>query len=338
MTLAKLQKINPFITEFQSEVNEEDLQIANECIKFYARKPKQLMAGDIVRFASPYGRRSNALIEDCTDTSDISICENGSRWCTKNKKHLSVSGGSFFSIDKKDLVYVGRGKTLFCDWGRFGGCANGAIYFPITVNVWEHISYTNFKPIPNEVRYYQSNFLECRENPDITPKWTYAIFRSIESGYSSYHVASFNTEEQLKAFADLLGFTYTWKEERADGFKSGECSCVIEDGRDEKPHNEWEKNFNTAYNADASKKAKKAARDWLESHFASIYQAYMIAPENLSKAKKFKCLSNGSIVDGYFTNDGKRIRIYRCNPNARDFYKPLSTEEHIAFQRKHGTF
>ena len=76
----------------------------------------------------------------------------------------------------------------------------------------------------------------------------------------------------------------------------------------------------------------------LENHFDDIQQAYNINPNNLEQAHKFKCLSNGSIVDGFFTNDGKTIKIYRCNPNAKKFYKPLSTKKHIAYQRKHGVY
>ena len=48
-------------------------------------------------------------------------------------------------------------------------------------------------------------------------------------------------------------------------------------------------------------------------------------------AKPFKALSNGSIVDCYFLNDGETIHIYRPNPNAKEVYKPLSLKDHINF-------
>ena len=49
---------------------------------------------------------------------------------------LSVSGGPFFSIDAKDLEYIGEGERCFCDWGHCGPSADGAVTFPAKVNRW----------------------------------------------------------------------------------------------------------------------------------------------------------------------------------------------------------
>lgn len=51
-------------------------------------------------------------------------------------------------------------------------------------------------------------------------------------------------------------------------------------------------------------------------------------PEN---AKPFKALSNGSIVNCFFLNNGETIHIYRPNPNAKEVYKPLALKERIKF-------
>lgn len=56
-------------------------------------------------------------------------------------------------------------------------------------------------------------------------------------------------------------------------------------------------------------------------------------PEN---AKKFKGLSNGSLVDCYYIHTENGAEIYRPNPNAKEVYKPLSLEEHLEFQRVNG--
>ncbi len=341
MTLEKLKKIQSYITDYRIEVSQKDVDIVNNAIKLMRRKPKQLAAGDIVQFADSMRIYNRAIIEDCRDNHCISICENGSAWVSHyGKKHLSVSGGSFHTVDFNDLEYVGRSKRTFSEWGSWGACASGAIPVPVTVNIWKHKSVDAFKPKGNRVTYYQHNFLDCQRNPDIQPEWCYAIWYADKTVWSyTYHVASFKTEDQLKAFADKLGFTYTWEEEREDGYKSGRCSVVIEkDSADKSIQDEWRYNFNKAYDKDASKKTRGKARLWLDNHFKDICQAYSISQENLSKATKFKCLSNGSIVDGYFLNDGKRIRIYRCNPNAKKFYNPLPIDEHIAFQRTHGCF
>lgn len=57
-------------------------------------------------------------------------------------------------------------------------------------------------------------------------------------------------------------------------------------------------------------------------------------------AKKIKALSNGSLVDCYFTKDkqNKTIEIYRPNPNAKKVYRPLSVKKHIKYTRKHGVY
>jgi len=341
MTLEKLKKTQPCITEYNLKVTQEDVDIYNKAVKMMSRKPRQLAAGDIVQFSNGCRISPRAIIEDCKDKHHISICQSGSAWVSHyGKKRLSVSGGSFYDIDFDDLEYVGRDKRSFSEWGHWGACKDGAISVSIPVNVWKHKSVDEFKPKGNRITYYQHNFLDVQRNPDIKPEWIYAIWFADETDWSStYHVASFKNESQLKAFADKLGFTYAWEEEREDGFKSGRCSVVIEDHSvDKSTRDEWNKNSNIAFSKDSSKKAKEKAMLWLDNHFKDICQAYSISQENLAKATKFKCLSNGSIVDGYFLNDGQRVKIYRCNPNARDFYKPLSTQEHINFQRTYGSF
>lgn len=53
-------------------------------------------------------------------------------------------------------------------------------------------------------------------------------------------------------------------------------------------------------------------------------------------AKKIKALSNGNIVDCYYTNSKNVLKIYRPNPNAKNVYKPLSTEQYILYHKKFG--
>lgn len=58
------------------------------------------------------------------------------------------------------------------------------------------------------------------------------------------------------------------------------------------------------------------------------------------KRTLIKALSNGSIVDCYFTKDNrkKEIKWYRPNPNAKNVYVPLSTKNHIAHKKIYGTY
>lgn len=59
---------------------------------------------------------------------------------------------------------------------------------------------------------------------------------------------------------------------------------------------------------------------------------YFWSIEKLPKnATKIKGLSNGSIVDCYFTNIDNVLTVYRPNPNNKDVYKPLPLKEHIEY-------
>ena len=51
-------------------------------------------------------------------------------------------------------------------------------------------------------------------------------------------------------------------------------------------------------------------------------------PEN---AQLYKDLSNGSLVDCYYTKENDVYTVYRPNPNAKNVYKPMEIEQHIHF-------
>lgn len=138
MTLEKLRKINPYLGKYGGEVNGKDVEIANGCIKKYARKPKQLAAGDIVEYTNPYAEYSARALVERVEDNEIHICEHGSGWCCSNKNYLSVSGGAFYSIDRSELEYVGRTVVYLKEWGHLGACASGAILFPVRVNLWKN--------------------------------------------------------------------------------------------------------------------------------------------------------------------------------------------------------
>lgn len=111
-----------------------------------------------------------------------------------------------------------------------------------------------------------------------------------------YHFAEMNTVKQLESFSKLFGFTY----------KLEEVSESEQNGKYER------------YSMSHAIDDRCGGGFWKLSDI----------PENV---KPFKGLSNGSIVDCYFLNDGKTIHIYRPNPNAKEVYKPLSIKEHISF-------
>lgn len=59
-----------------------------------------------------------------------------------------------------------------------------------------------------------------------------------------------------------------------------------------------------------------------------------------AKAKPFKALSNGAIVTCYHYKNSKNktITIYRPNPNAKEIYKTLGINEHIAHTKIYGCY
>ena len=62
----------------------------------------------------------------------------------------------------------------------------------------------------------------------------------------------------------------------------------------------------------------------IEEHFWKIDEI----PAN---AELYKDLSNGSLVDCYYTKENDIYTVYRPNPNAKNVYKPMEIEQHIHY-------
>ena len=115
---------------------------------------------------------------------------------------------------------------------------------------------------------------------------------------SLWFFATFHSKAQLDRFAKVIGFTYKLRE-KSTGLVIYECD-----------------------------------RNFIGGSNGGFWKL-----EDLPRgAKPIKALSNGSIVDCYFTNDGRNVIFYRPNPNAKDVYKPLSLAEHIEHTKKYGTY
>ena len=78
---------------------------------------------------------------------------------------------------------------------------------------------------------------------------------------------------------------------------------------------------------------KRSEENFIEYETSTIYKSvYFWDKESLpSNALHIKGLSNGSIVDCYFTNIDDVLTVYRPNPNNKDIYKPLPLKEHIEY-------
>lgn len=118
----------------------------------------------------------------------------------------------------------------------------------------------------------------------------------------NFYLAEFETQEQLKFFLDTLGVTIKQEVEKRESELLGVYTRL------ELSHRiEGDNGF--------------------------------ISPDELPQnAKPIKALSNGSIVTCYYLNDGETVKLYRPNPNIKEIYKPLSTEEHIKHVQIYGLY
>lgn len=119
---------------------------------------------------------------------------------------------------------------------------------------------------------------------------------------SMFYFAEFENVEQLDFFASTVGFTYTaidWRETERCGI--------------------W--------------------RDYETSHkITTAPRSFWSLEELPTGAKPIKALSNGSLVTCYYTNDGETITFYRPNPNAKNVYRPMTIEQHIAHRNIYGMY
>lgn len=83
---------------------------------------------------------------------------------------------------------------------------------------------------------------------------------------------------------------------------------------------------------------RPGCREYAMSHNFRETQGFWKAEEIPAGCTPMKLLSNGSVVDGYFRTTEHEVEIYRPNPNSKEVYKPLTLEEHIAFQNKNGIY
>lgn len=148
---------------------------------------------------------------------------------------------------------------------------------------------------------YNANYISTVEEIDSQ----YHRNKIIIHRENNFHLAEFDTMEQLDFFARIMGFTYELVEERP--FRGN-------------PNNTYRR-----YN--------------ISHTFNDSYSGYFWKLSDIpTEAKPFKALSNGSIVTCYFVNDGKEITIYRPNPNAKEVWKPLELKDHIAHQKIYGSY
>ena len=97
--------------------------------------------GDRLVYVNEHGDYyGNALIDDkYVKDGCLSVCEQPYVpfvWEENGNIRLSVSGGSFHSVNPKELKFLKWTEGAFKDWGHCGACANGAVAFMARVPLW----------------------------------------------------------------------------------------------------------------------------------------------------------------------------------------------------------
>lgn len=131
---------NPYLNITDHEVTK-----ANNYVNLIetTRSETEPKAGDILIYTDKFGGYyPYAHIEKVKD-GEVEICEKSyvpfiRENNDKDGIYCSTSGGCWHNVPLKKLKYVGKKEKRFCDWGRFGACADGAIEFFANVSVWEY--------------------------------------------------------------------------------------------------------------------------------------------------------------------------------------------------------
>lgn len=205
---------------------------------------------------------------------------------SKARPHLSISGGPFITYRLEELQHMSEDKAMYAIWGCSGPCANGAIHVEAPVNRWR---------IPYE-RMPLSYVSEVDEiDRERFPQHDAKVI--LHKDHMQFF-ARYGCIKELKALADLMGFTFTLDEEAS----------------------------------------KPGYRHYLLSHQLTEGKGFWRLSDLPEGAKPFIAHENGSLCTCYFlrNDDEKEIVIFRPNPNSKEVYDAFSFEEQIRYKRLHG--
>lgn len=195
--------------DHQHSLTQEDVDMVNSYVELIERTRSEIkpQIGDRLVYVTEHGDYyGNALIDDkYVKDGYLSVCEQPYVpfvWEENGNIRLSVSGGSFHSVNPKELKFLKWTEGAFKDWGHCGACANGSVAFMTRVPLWFYAEpnpkYGNFT-----TETYRKFYLNKRNEP--------------EEGYR-YHGdgIAFRDEAELQQFLqDYEGtvFKGNWKDQ-----------------------------------------------------------------------------------------------------------------------------
>lgn len=169
-TVETLKPINARFLGTHFRLAQSDVDMANKWVRRIesTRNHAKPVALDTLRYYNEYGDYYGHALIERVDGYEAEICEvpyTPFLFGDDNYVGCSASGGAWARLPIKDFTYVGQEKSLFTDWGHCGACADGAVDFEATVNVWEyHAPHKYFGEY--NTKTWNRMYVHYREEPD----------------------------------------------------------------------------------------------------------------------------------------------------------------------------
>lgn len=139
-TLETLKKENELFDSYYG-LEESDVKKVNRIIEMIerSRSTEVIQKYDVVEYINEYGEYFPKATATKKREENIELCENAGIHLSIYDNELcgSASGGAFSHHKESEFTYKGTSSNTFWTWGNAGACANGGIYFTVTVNLWE---------------------------------------------------------------------------------------------------------------------------------------------------------------------------------------------------------
>lgn len=190
----------------------------------------------------------------------------------------------------------------------------------------------------NIVTYFDERLFQNKKEDEPL----YFIFNVDGNGNLTDKLASFQTQEQLDAFARKLGFKYHWVQDTYFG-KTGCTDRTIANVNDGEILETVRNLTNQTYKLDDYSVDRKKEQELIDFR-KTIYYRYSICDKNLKKAKQIKMSCNGFLCDCLYVTRKHKISIYRPNLNCftetvpNKIFPPLPKDEATIYQKIHGIF
>lgn len=193
ISLEELKAYDPHF-DYEHNVTEWEVNRVHEMINLIesTRDGSNPQVGDIIQYTTRHGDFYPRAHIDSFKENSLRLCEQPYAPFvdeSKGKLYTTTSGGAWTNIPTANLVFVGTEQKRFTVWGRFGGCAAGAIDFPAEVNVWEYSE----AETPFTTKTHDKYYVYIKEDAAPT-EYKYSITQD------TYNKRAFKTKQEYEAW------------------------------------------------------------------------------------------------------------------------------------------